>query len=82
MIMCHQECKSNRRTFAKFFLVLYFTRSVDVGTCHICGDFGHKRRDCLQRPDNSPRKRYCYFANQNLLTLSYLFTKTECEINP
>lgn len=32
-------------------------RSVDVGTCHICGGFGHKRRDCLQRPSNPPRKR-------------------------
>lgn len=32
-------------------------RSVDVGTCHVCGGFGHKRRDCLQRPNNPPRKR-------------------------
>lgn len=32
-------------------------RSADAGACHICGELGHKRKDCPTRSSEPPEKR-------------------------
>jgi len=32
-------------------------RSADAGACHICGELGHKRRDCPTHSSDPPKKR-------------------------
>lgn len=39
----------------------YLIRSTDSGACHICGELGHKRRDCPTRLSELPKKRYHCF---------------------
>ena len=39
----------------------YLIRSTDSGACHICGELGHKRRDCPTRLSELPKKRYHRF---------------------
>lgn len=33
----------------------YIFRSSSGAGCHICGDLGHKRRDCPNRPKDNPK---------------------------
>ncbi len=45
----------SRRCFSSFLCPSHFRKTQDSLTCHICGEIGHKRRDC---PKKTKLKRY------------------------